>query len=164
MEKLKECHYQAKQSDDQRRCIVQQIMQKNTDFFRRVTVPVGGQGMSHHRARALVATDTRWKITFGASRCGTENQCNWWCRRAAACTIGGTRTEVLAIQDSAHPSESKAFRAHAMRARIPCALSSCWRTSRRRRQKFAEQSRLKITNELGSSSRWASLSSTKRFT
>ena len=37
---LQEAFYQAKQDDDQRKSIVQQIMQKGTDFLRRIIVPV----------------------------------------------------------------------------------------------------------------------------
>ena len=43
MVKLKESCYQAKQDDDQRKSIVQQIMQKCTDFQRWTIVPVERQ-------------------------------------------------------------------------------------------------------------------------
>ena len=44
MAKLKESYFEAKQDDDQRKSVVQQIKQKNTDFLRRIFVPVEGQG------------------------------------------------------------------------------------------------------------------------
>ena len=42
MAKLKECYYQTKQ--DQRKSSVQQMMQKSTDFLRRIIVSGEGQG------------------------------------------------------------------------------------------------------------------------
>ena len=69
MVKLKECYYQAKQDNDQRRSIVQQMLQKGTDFLRRIISPAEGQaGVT---LCALIATDTRVKITSGGSRRGT---------------------------------------------------------------------------------------------
>ena len=62
MAKLKESCYQAKQDDDQRKIIVQHIMQKGTDFLRRIIVPVVGQ-LSHvrgHCHRFPLEDYTRW--------------------------------------------------------------------------------------------------------
>ena len=42
--KLKASYGQATQDDDECKSIVQQIMQKSTDFLRRIVVPVEGQG------------------------------------------------------------------------------------------------------------------------
>ena len=44
MAKVKESHCQARHEDDQRKSIVQQVMQKSTDFLRRIIVPVEEQG------------------------------------------------------------------------------------------------------------------------
>ena len=44
MTKLQESCYQAKQDDDQRKSVARQIMQRSTDFLRRIIVPVEGQG------------------------------------------------------------------------------------------------------------------------
>ena len=40
---LQECCSEVEQEDDERKSIVQQILQKSTDFLRRIMVPVGGQ-------------------------------------------------------------------------------------------------------------------------
>ena len=42
--KLQGCYYEVRQDEDQRRSIVQKIMQNSTDFLRRIIVPVQGQG------------------------------------------------------------------------------------------------------------------------
>ena len=69
MAKLKESYYQAKQDDDQRKSSVQQMMQKSTDFPRRIIVPVvQDREGSHCRTCAHTVTDTRWKTTSGVSR------------------------------------------------------------------------------------------------
>ena len=60
----------AKQDDDQLKSIVQQIMLKSTDFLRRITVPVEGQGgvtLSYENP-LLLATGSRLKGTPGGSR------------------------------------------------------------------------------------------------
>ena len=43
MAKLQESYHQARQEDDQRKSIVQQVMQKSTDFLRRIIAPAEGQ-------------------------------------------------------------------------------------------------------------------------
>ena len=43
----KESYCQARQEDDQRKSIVQQIMHKRTDFLRRINVPVWRAGKGH---------------------------------------------------------------------------------------------------------------------
>ena len=42
--KLKESHYEMKQEEDKRKSVVKQIVQKSTDFLRRIIVPVEEQG------------------------------------------------------------------------------------------------------------------------
>ena len=44
MAKLKGSCYQARQEDDQRKSIMQKVMQRSTDFLRRIIAPVQGQG------------------------------------------------------------------------------------------------------------------------
>ena len=44
--KIDECHHEVRQEDDQRESIVQQILQKSTDFLRRIIAPVGGDIVS----------------------------------------------------------------------------------------------------------------------
>ena len=42
--KLKESHNEMKQEEDKRKSVVKQIVQKITDFLRRIIVPVEGLG------------------------------------------------------------------------------------------------------------------------
>ena len=107
--KLQECYSEVKQEDDERKFIVQQIMQKSTDFLMRIIVPVEGQGGSHCRTCALTIMSSRWKT---ATSCATKHgkQCNWWC---AAC--GGQHrwrnpNGIFVLQDS---SDRREARAHA---------------------------------------------------
>ena len=57
--------------DEGRQTTAQQILQKRRGLQGRILVPVEGQG-SHCRVCALIASDTRWKSTFGGSPLGTE--------------------------------------------------------------------------------------------
>ena len=102
--KLQECYSEVKQEDDERKFIVQQIMQKSTDFLMRIIVPVEGQGGSHCRTCALIIISSRWKT---ATSCATKHgkQCNWWC---AAC--GGQHrwrnpNGIFVLQDSSDRRE-----------------------------------------------------------
>ena len=45
--KLRECHNEVEQEDEERKSIVQQILQKSTDFLGRILVPVEGRGGGH---------------------------------------------------------------------------------------------------------------------
>ena len=69
MVKLKENYHQAKQDEDQCKCMVQWTKQ-STDFVMRIIVPVEGQGGSLSRSCALIVTDTLLQITFGGPRWG----------------------------------------------------------------------------------------------
>ena len=42
--KIQECHNEVKQEDDERKSVVQHILQRSTDFLRRIIVPGGGHG------------------------------------------------------------------------------------------------------------------------
>ena len=44
MAKPKESYHEVRQEDDERKRSVQQILQKSTDFWRRIIVPVEGKG------------------------------------------------------------------------------------------------------------------------
>ena len=112
--KIQECFYELRQEDDERKSIAQHILQKSTDFPRRIKAPVGRQGgvtLSYVCPRChhfQIEHRTWWVSTRHRKR-----QCNWWC---AAC--GGQHdwtnpNRVLAVQDSMNPSEAKVFRAHA---------------------------------------------------
>ena len=65
MAQLKERHSQARQEDEQRKSIAQLVLQRSTDFLRRITAPVKGPMF------ALIATGSPSMITFGGSRRGT---------------------------------------------------------------------------------------------
>ena len=52
-------------------------------------------------------------ILWGSKRHG-KNSATGGARRAASSTVGGTRADLLVIQDRANPSEAKVFRAHAL--------------------------------------------------
>ena len=91
--KLQECSNEVKQDDDEPKSIVQQILQKGTDFVRRIIVPVEGQEMAV----------TLSYVCPECHRCLLEDHI-WWCQRstrssatggvvhAAASTSGGIRT------------------------------------------------------------------------
>ena len=100
MAKLKGSYFEAKQDDDQRKSVVQQIKQKNTDFLRRIIVPVEGQGGVTTVVRVPSLTPIfRVKITFGGSRRGTvtaaraRSSVSGGARLVAPSAAGGTRTE-----------------------------------------------------------------------
>ena len=84
--KIEECYHDARQKDDQRKSFVQQILQKSTDFLRRI---IDGREGSHCRRCALAAVvspieDYNWWVS---TRHG-KRQCDW--------------NRVLVIQDSTH--------------------------------------------------------------
>ena len=112
MAKLSGSYYQAKQDDDPRKGIVQQIKQKCIDFLRRNIVPVHLQeGVTlscvcrpcHRTSRE---DHIRWVSTEqGDSSKKGEKQCNWWC---AACGQNKWKdlNSVLVIQDSTDSNEA----------------------------------------------------------
>ena len=126
-EKLRECYSEVAQEDEQRKSIVQLILQKSTHFLRRIFVPVEGQGgvtVSYvcphcHRFSSRHGDGKKKRKT---------NQCNWW---SAAC---GNQYDWripngdLVILDSKDRSEAKVFRAHAPRngvcENLVCALKA----------------------------------------
>ena len=123
MVKLTEFHCQVKQDDDQSRSLVQQTLQKSTDFVRRIIVPVEGPGGEPHCrmcARRLSFEDCIWWVP---TRHG-QIQCNWLCGECGGLYNWTDPNKVLV---SAGPSEAKVFWAHA--PPHSCALSIFWRTS-----------------------------------
>ena len=98
--KIHECHHEVRQEDDQRKSIVQQILQKSTDFLRRTIAPVPN-------VCPYVCIVSQLKTQSGGflTRHG-KKQCNWWC---AAC--GGQHNwrhpnRILVVQDSTDPQRS----------------------------------------------------------
>ena len=45
--KLRECYSEVEHDDEERKDIVQQMLQKSTDFLRQIIVPLKGQGGGH---------------------------------------------------------------------------------------------------------------------
>ena len=82
---MKECYNEVAQEDDDRQGIVQYILRKNTDFLKRIIVPVEGQGgvgsllscVCPHCHR-FPLEDFIWCVSSGRGK----KQCNWCC---AAC-------------------------------------------------------------------------------
>ena len=74
-------YFQAKQDDDQRHRIVQQIVQKCTDVLRRTIVPVEGQGgvTQSYVCRHCQRYPLEDYILLGLDG-AREKQCNWWVR------------------------------------------------------------------------------------
>ena len=117
---LRECCSDVEQEDEERKSIVQLILQKSADFLRRIIVPVEGQGgviLSHvcpHCHRCPLG-DYLWWVSSGHGDVHRKKkkQRNWW---RAAC--GGqyeweNPNGILIIQDSTDRHEANVFRAHA---------------------------------------------------
>ena len=77
--KLRECYYEVRQEDDERKSIVHQTLQKSTDFLRSIIVPLGGQGevtlsyVCPHCHRYPVEDYIWWVSTRHGKK-----QSNWW--------------------------------------------------------------------------------------
>ena len=85
MAKLTESYCQAKHDDEKCRSIVQQIMQRSTDFRRRFIVSVEGQGgvtlsyVCPHCHRHPREDYIWWVQTeHGVGSKSKKKQCNWW--------------------------------------------------------------------------------------
>ena len=70
--KLRESDSEVEREDEERKCIVQQILQKSTDFLRRIIVPVEGQGgvtLSYVclRCHQCPLGDNIWWVSFGVT-------------------------------------------------------------------------------------------------
>ena len=132
MTKLRESYYQ---EDDQRKGIVQKVMQKSTDFLGRIIAPVEGQGGSHCPTCALIAADTRMKVTSGAFRWSTV-------------TVARRRTanRALVTQDGRCFGPTLHLR---VRARISCVLSNCWPFCMRAEQTWWTRSSKVCRNRAG---------------
>ena len=107
--KLKERYYQARQEDDQRKSIVQQVLRKSADFLKRIIVEGhgggGGRG-SRCRTCAVIVDDT----TFGGSRRGTgRNSATGGARSAANSTTGKTRTSSWFCTGQSGPERGEGF-------------------------------------------------------
>ena len=120
MAKLSGSYYQAKQDDGPRKGIVQQIMQKSTDFLRRIIVPVHLQEgvtlscVCRPCHRTSSEDHTRWVSTEqGDSSKKGEKQCKWWCAACGGQNKWKDLNSVLVIQDSTDPNVAKVFRARA---------------------------------------------------
>ena len=108
---LWECHSEVEQEDEERKDIVQQILQRSALYQ-----PKDREG-SHCRTCALAVIGIRWKTTSGGPRQGTatattesRNSAPGGALRVRACTAGGSRTDSWS-QDSADPGEAKVCRA-----------------------------------------------------
>ena len=159
----------AKQDDDQRKSIVQQIMQKSTDFLRRIIVLVEGQGgvtLSYvclHCHRVPLEDYIWWfSMGHGDSRKKGKKQCSRWC---AACGGQCNWRNPNRVFGHTGPCGSQrregvsgACPATQSRARNKCVCSqvagdlagraeiASWTTIF---EGLQEQSRLTVTNELG---------------
>ena len=106
------CHSE----DKDRKRIVQQILQKSTDFLRRINVPVRGAGRSHIVVRVpslppLAAC--RSPRSKGDSSKKGKQPCDWRCTACSGQYNQKDPNRVLVILDSAGPSDASVFRAHA---------------------------------------------------
>ena len=142
---LQKCHSEVKQEDDEQESIVQQILQKSTDFLRRIIVPVGGQGgvtlssLSSLSAEKqhLVGLDKagrQWQERRRSSATGSA-------RCAAASAIGGTRMECCLKRTVRTSARRMFFRAHATPQGV-CVRISSWEVTVLRVSK-SKQSKLK---------------------
>ena len=107
--KVRELFNEVEQIDEDRKSIAQSILQRSTNFLRRIIVPIEGQGGSHYhtcapRCHRFPMEDY---ICLASSGHG-QKQCNWWC---AAC--GGRYNRILVIQDSTDRRDARVFRARA---------------------------------------------------
>ena len=107
--KVRECHNEVEQEDEIRKTVAQQILQKNTDFLRRIIVPVEGQGGGLHcRVCAHIATGTLLK-TSGGFVLDTERITAICVRRAAASTLGRPRTESWSYKTGRTAEKQRCF-------------------------------------------------------
>ena len=114
--KVQECNHEVRQQDDQRKSMVQQILQKSADFRRRIIAPVGGQGgggvtLSYVCPYVCHRFPTGDHIWWVSTRHG-QKQCKWWCAACGQCNWKNPNS-VSAIRDSTDRSEANMFRAHA---------------------------------------------------
>ena len=98
----------------------QEILRKNTDFFRGIVAPVGGMGgvtLSYvcPHCNCFLLDDCIWWVSTGHGDCNNrrEKHCNWWC---AAC--GGQHewrapNRILVVQLGVIACDAKVFKAHA---------------------------------------------------
>ena len=97
--KLRESYSEVEQKDEERKSIVQQILDKSTDFLRRVTVPVEGQGavtLSYvcPRCHRYPLEDCIWRSRQGtAMSTRRRGSATGAVLHVAAGTTGGIRTE-----------------------------------------------------------------------
>ena len=128
---FRECFSEVEQEDEERKSIAQQILQ-NTDFLRRVIVPVE----EHGEVTFSFATDTRLKTTPGGCLQGIgKKQCNWWCAACGGQYDWGNRNGILVIQDSLDCRAAQVTRAHSppheVLENLVDALKLCGEISRR---------------------------------
>ena len=121
--KIQECFHEVRLEDDQRKSMVQQILQKSTDFLWRIIAPVGGQGgvtlsYVYPHCHRFPIEDCIWWVS---TRHG-KKQCNWWCAACGDQYSWKNPNRYLVIHDSADPSKANVFSLptprHKVRARI----------------------------------------------
>ena len=108
MAKLTESYCKARQEDDQRKSIVQNVKQKGTDFLRRIIVPVEGQGgvmlsyVCPHCHRLPLEGYIWWvSMVHGDGSKNKKKQCDWWCAACGGQDNWRAPNRVLVMQDSA---------------------------------------------------------------
>ena len=114
------------EQEDDERSMVQQILQKSTEFLRRIIVPVGRPGgatLSYrcpHCHRCPLEDYIWWVLRHG------EKQSNWWCAACGGQCDWRNSNRVLVFLDTTDRGEAKVFRADAtpngVRENFVCAL------------------------------------------
>ena len=140
--------------------VVQKILQKSTNFLRRVVVPVEGQGgvtLSYvcPQCHRYPLEDCNW---WGSSKRGNK-QCNWWCAACGGHYDWRNPNRVLIRQGSTDRHEAKVLRAHAPQHEIWDILTNVLKFLANQQlggdspvevlvESLQERSRLKMTQEL----------------
>ena len=109
--KIQEFFHEVRQEDDHRNFIVQQILQKGTDFLRRIIAPVGGVTLSDgcpYCHRFLI--EGIYLVGFNKAR---EEAVQLLVRRARQPVQRRKPEQSLGYKDSTDCSEAKVSRAHA---------------------------------------------------
>ena len=95
---------------------MQQVLQKRTDFWERIIVPVGGQGgvtlsfVCPHCHRHPLEDYIWWVSTgHGGSSNKRKKRCNWWCAACGGQYDRRNPNRVLVTQDSTDRCEAKVF-------------------------------------------------------
>ena len=110
-DRRKEALEQVAKDEARKLSIVQEIMIRSTDYWRRIIAPAEGKEALRCHICARIVTVSRWKTTFGGSL-GEKGVTIGGARFLEKSTTGSNQHRLLVVQTGESVNQAKVFEAH----------------------------------------------------